>query len=145
MLFKEDVENILKEELYSPIRDGDILTALINLYNQLPYRECDTCNKIEIPDNKPVGEVSNKTVNFNTLRELQELADELNEAEPINWENCQQRKYCIIFDFRNNILDCPYNYSFRSLSIYSTDERFLEKAKERIGEDRLIKLFKEGI
>lgn len=70
MLFKEDIESVLREELYSPIRDGDILTALINLYNQLPYKEYDTCNEIKIPDDKPIGEVSNKTVNFNTLREL---------------------------------------------------------------------------
>lgn len=154
MLYKEDIENVLREELYSPIKDGDILTALINLYNQLPYRECDTCNKIEIPvrgldidiipDDKPLGE-NDFLAYKSTKHELQDLADELNEAEPIDWNNYEQRKYCIVLDFRNNILDCPYNYSFRSLNIYSTDERFLEKAKERIGEDRLIKLFKEGI
>lgn len=38
-----------------------------------------------------------------------------------------------------------FAYSCRGLNVYSTNEDFLEIAKYRIGEDRLIKLFKEGI
>lgn len=81
--------------------------------------------------------------NINTYYDLMNLAEELNNGEEIDWENDSQIKYCIYysFDFKEHRIDC--NYTWKDLGqIYCLDIKFLEKAKERIGEDRLIKLFK---
>ena len=76
--------------------------------------------------------------------ELKDLAEELNEGEKIDWNNRTQHKYSIEYDF--------YDKKFRQYGftdckeigqIYCIDISFLEIAKERIGEDRLKKLFEE--
>ena len=76
--------------------------------------------------------------------ELKDLAEELNGSEEIDWNNENQYKYDIIYDhgyktFRQyGFIDC------KDLGqIHCLDKDFLEKAKERIGEDRLKKLFEE--
>lgn len=126
MLFKEDIEQSFKRTLNDYAVGGDTIRAFTELYNSLPSREA--------------------TVSQLTTRdELQDLADELNEAEPIDWEDNNQAKIFIEYHHIANRLVRGFAYSCRGLNIYSTNERFLEIAKERIGEDRLIKLFKEGI
>lgn len=119
MLFKEDVEQSLKKVLTSLTIDGDTVRALTELHNSLPSSE--------------------------TVLRLQDLADELNKVKPIDWRDRSQAKYFINLDSVNEELGLSYAYRLKGLNIYSTDEEFLKKAKERIGEERLIKLFKEGI
>ena len=81
--------------------------------------------------------------NINTYYELMDLAEELNDGEKINWEDEDQEKFYITFNFiLNNIVQDYSRYIKRIGSIYCLDEDFLEKAKERIGEERLIKLFR---
>lgn len=151
MLFKEDVEQSLKKVLteFSGLTiDGDTIRALKELYNSLPSSE--TVSRLKeidtdiTPDNKPVREIDFLTYK-STKQELQDLADELNEAEPIDWRDRSQAKYSINLDSVNEELGLSYTYRLKELNIYSTDKEFLKKAKERIGEERLIKLFKEGI
>lgn len=148
MLFKEDVEQSLKEVFTSLAIDGDTIRALTELYNSLPsgeisipVRELDIDS---VSDNKTARE-NNFLAYKGTKQELQDLADELNEAEPIDWSDRDQSKYSINLDFVDNTLWLSYTYRLKGLDIYSTDKDFLEKAKERIGEERLIKLFKEGV
>lgn len=76
--------------------------------------------------------------------ELKDLAEELNGDEEIDWNNDIQRKYSIEYDYYDKkirqygFIDC------KDLGqIHCLDKDFLEKAKERIGEDRLKKLFEE--
>lgn len=152
MLFKEDIEQPLKDNLNSFAINGDTIRALTELYNSLPSREYDTCNKVEvpvkvidkdiIPDDKLTRE-NDFLTHKSTKHELQDLADELNKAEPIDWYNDSQEKYSIKFNFINKELWTDLSYSLKGLDIYSTDNCFLEKAKERIGEDRLITLFEK--
>lgn len=126
MLFKEDIEQSLKSTLNCDLVNGDAIRALTELYNSLPSREA--------------------TVSQLTTRdELQDLADELNKEEPIDWYDRSQEKYSINFDFVEKTLGLNYCYRLKGLNIYSTNKHFLEIAKERIGEERLIELFKEGV
>ena len=81
--------------------------------------------------------------NINTYYELMDLAEELNNGEEIDWKDSSQKKYHLCFDTaRENIVKFYYNTNKDSGQIYCLDENFLEKAKERIGEKRLINLFK---
>lgn len=141
MLFKEDVEQSLKKVLTSLTIDGDTVRALTELYNSLPSSAVRGLLGDELYCNytPTCGE------HLTTRDELQALADELNEAEPIDWRDRSQAKYSINLDSVNKELGLSYTYRLKGLNIYSTDEEFLKKAKERIGEERLIKLFKEGI
>ena len=72
---------------------------------------------------------------------LKDLALELNQGKQIDFDNTTQEKYIIILDdMRNlNIISSVYQQSIGQ--IYCLDENFLEKAKEKIGEDKLKKLF----
>lgn len=146
MLFKEDVEQSLKKVLTSLTIDGDTVRALTELYNSLPSSETVLrLKEIDItPDNKPVRE-NNFLTYKSTKQELQDLADELNKVKPIDWRDRSQAKYFINLDSVNKELGLSSTYRLKGLNIYSTDNSLLEKAKERIGEERLIKLFKEGI
>ena len=124
MLSKEDIEQSLKRALNHCTVDGDTIRALTELYNSLPSGEA-TASQLTTRD------------------ELQDLADELNKAEPIDWYNDSQEKYSIKFNFTNKELWTDLSYNLKGLDIYSTDNCFLEKAKKRIGEDRLITLFEK--
>lgn len=75
--------------------------------------------------------------------ELKRLAEEINTV-PIDWENRNQNKYYI--EYNNFAKELNYGcvgYTKYIGTIHSTNSNFLKIAKERIGEDRLLKLFKE--
>lgn len=80
---------------------------------------------------------------INIYYELMDLAEELNGGEKINWENTNQHKhYIYIDDSEDSDLFCGDTCYYKDIGqIYCLDENFLEKAKERIGEGRLKKLF----
>ncbi len=81
---------------------------------------------------------------MNTLEELKKKAEELNAGEEIDWNNSNQMKYYICYNYYDNKLIFEYSYGIKNLGqIYCLNENFLEIAKEKIGEERLIKLFKE--
>lgn len=148
MLFKEDVEQSLKKVLteFSGLTiDGDTVRALTELYNSLPSSEVNIPVRGLLGDELYCNYTPTCGEHLTTRDELQALADELNEAEPIDWRDRSQAKYSINLDSVNEELGLSYTYRLKELNIYSTDKEFLKKAKERIGEERLIKLFKEGI
>lgn len=82
-------------------------------------------------------------------QELKRLAEEIN-TEPIDWDNEEQDKYYICYKHKNRYMSMRLGMQMCTISsqqdiglIYSTNRDFLKIAKERIGEDRLLKLFKE--
>ena len=80
-----------------------------------------------------------------TYYDLLDLADELNCDRKINWNDKEQEKYYIYYNTRDKSIDTINTYFFKALGqIYCLDENFLDIALERIGKDRLEKLFKEG-
>lgn len=95
---------------------------------------------------KTEKEAQNYLDNIKTYYELMDLAEELNGDEKINLEDERQAKYFIAYSFCENNLVDSHSYKYKRIgNIYCLDEDFLEKAKERIGEERLIKLFKGGV
>ena len=79
---------------------------------------------------------------MNTYYDLMDLADELNNGEKIDWNDNQQCKYKIFYDFEDNFLNRTYAYVRKEFGqIYCLDEDFLEKAIEKIGKDKLTKMF----
>lgn len=80
---------------------------------------------------------------INTYYDLMDLAEELNNGEKIDWNDNQQCKYTIFYDFEDNFLKRTNAYVCKEFGqIYCLDGDFVEKAIEKIGEDRLKKLFK---
>ena len=79
-----------------------------------------------------------------TYYDLMDLADELNGNKEIDWNDTQQIKYTISYNYFDGILICDWTYGINHFGqIYCLDENFLDIALERIGKDRLEKLFKE--
>ncbi|MCD7740340.1 MAG: hypothetical protein LUH11_03220 [Candidatus Gastranaerophilales bacterium] len=93
---------------------------------------------------KEAGEYLN---NLNIKGELRLLAEELNNGEVIDWDDWMQPKYYIGYQsFPDNILSIFYVLTIKCQSvIYCLNENFLDEAKKRIGEDRLIKMIKSGV
>lgn len=82
--------------------------------------------------------------NIKTYYELKDLAEELNNGEKIDWDNCGQPKYLIFYNNGNKKIDTDNVWSSQDIGqIYCLDEHFLEKAIEKIGEEKLINFFKE--
>ena len=74
--------------------------------------------------------------------ELKDLAEELNEGVEIDWSNENQAKFSIHKKYQSNKLKQNLNWTYKDLGqIYCLNKDFLEIALERIGEERLLKLF----
>ena len=76
--------------------------------------------------------------------ELMDLAEELNGEEEIDWENGEQEKFSIRYikgKFRNDFYLNATGLNKNIGSIYCLSRNFLGVALERIGADRLKKLF----
>lgn len=84
--------------------------------------------------------------NILTKQALKDLALELNNGVEINWENHEQWKFYIYFNYSENQL-CTHFHSLGQnlLMTYCLNKDFLDIAKERIGEEKLIKLIKSGV
>lgn len=79
---------------------------------------------------------------MNTYYDLMDLAEELNNGEKIDWNDNQQCKYTIFYNFEDNFLKRTNAYVCKEFGqIYCLDEDFLKKAIEKIGKDKLTKLF----
>lgn len=79
---------------------------------------------------------------INTYYDLMDLAEELNNGEKIDWNDNQQCKYTIYYSFKCDTLDDGIAYVGKEFGqIYCLDGDFVEKAIEKIGKDKLIKLF----
>lgn len=84
--------------------------------------------------------------NLKTKGELKLLAEELNKGRIIDWENVLQDKYLLSFDNNTEKLrQHPFVITECQSAIYCLDKNFLKVAKERIGEERLIKMIKSGV
>lgn len=99
----------------------------------------DNCFKTE-------QEAKDYKENLLTKQQLKDLALELNNGVEIDWVNETQKKYCFVYSHNKNKLDYTPNEAWQELGhIYSLDYKFLEIAKDRIGEEKLIKLIKSGV
>ena len=83
--------------------------------------------------------------NLLTKQALKDLALELNDGVEIDWGK-HNPKYFIYLTKQGELLDQSYNiYDNCNTKLYCLSEKFLDIAKERIGEEKLIKLIKSGV
>lgn len=84
--------------------------------------------------------------NLLTKQALKDLALELNNGVKIDWDYFYQLKYYILYNNRFKTLSIDFDRNHRcSSKIYCVDSNFLDIAKDRIGEEKLIKLIKSGV
>ena len=146
----DKLENESKEEKKGKRWRAEINDAYFFIND---YEEVDSCK--EYNDDK--DNYRYKTRNYfatyeeteeykevmNTYYDLMDLAEELNNGEKIDWNDEDQPKVYIYYDYENDALVQEFAYKFKDIGqIYCLGENFKEKAIERIGEDRLKKLFK---
>ena len=76
-------------------------------------------------------------------RQLEDIARRLNMGEKIDWDNDDQRKYFIRFNYWQGIieLDSSFRQQFQGV-IYCLDKKFLDVATQEIGKERLEKYLK---
>lgn len=83
--------------------------------------------------------------NINTYYDLMDLAEELNNGEKIDWNNYKEKHY-IYYDFGHKRLSDSFCCQNRDLGqIYCLDSYFIDVAIEKIGKERLEKLFIGGM
>lgn len=79
---------------------------------------------------------------INTYYDLMDLAEELNNGEKIDWNDKGQYKNSLYYDYDSDTLEQESIYGYKELGqIYCLDDNFKKKAVEKIGADKLIKLF----
>ena len=84
--------------------------------------------------------------NLLTKQALKDLALELNNGVEIDWDYYYQLKYYIFYNNGLKTLSIDFDRIHRcSSKIYCVNSNFLDIAKERIGEEKLIKLIKSGV
>lgn len=85
--------------------------------------------------------------NLLTKQALKDLALELNNGVEIDWQNLSQSKFYIYLNFDcKRILNSDDTTCYKELGgVHCLDENFLTIAKDRMGEERLIKLIKSGV
>lgn len=143
------IENEIKEE-----KKGKRWRARINnpYFYVVDFGEVDGCHEYnEYGDNyryktrnyfATYEEAEEYKEVMNTYYDLMDLAEELNNGEKIDWNDNQQCKYTIYYRFKCDTLDDGIAYVCKEFGqIYCLDEDFLEKAIEKIGKDKLTKLF----
>lgn len=86
--------------------------------------------------------------NLITKQQLKDLALELNDGKEINWNDGYNKYYlsCNFYSSEAEPLASSFVYNFQSLGeVYCLNKDFLQIAKQRIGEERIIKLIKSGV
>lgn len=83
--------------------------------------------------------------NLITKQRLKDLALELNNNVEPNWKNINQLKYYIYLNPKTHGLAQSFITTNEDVGIYCLDDKLLQIAKQRIGEERIIKLIKSGV
>ena len=94
---------------------------------------------------KTEEEVEEYEENLLTKQALKDLALELNNGVDIDWKSENQDKYYLYLDYQTNTLSMNWVYTQQDNNIYCLNAEFLVIAKDRIGEEKLIKLIKSGV
>ena len=75
---------------------------------------------------------------------LKNIAERLNKGQKIDWEDENQKKYEIYYDYIHKKIECrAFCYCKDQGVIYCLNKNFLKVAKKEIGEENLIKYFKD--
>lgn len=144
----EELEKLKKEEKVWKPKDDEKIFIVSGNGNVDSFHFCEKYNwykeYLEMGNYFKMQEEAAKVAEKAKIyTQLKRLAEEIN-TEPIDWENDGQNKFRIIYNSfsKKNMTTSTY-YLQEIGQIYSTNKDFLEIAKERIGEENLLKLFKE--
>lgn len=75
---------------------------------------------------------------------LKNIAERLNKGRKIDWEDKKQIKYNLFYNYEDKKLEYYFGFDYKNQGvIYCLDDNFLYVAKKEIGEENLIKYFKE--
>lgn len=128
-----------EEKEYFYIEESGYINGVMEFFDKVDDFNYKTRNYFKTEE-----EAQKHLDKINTYYELMDLTEELNNGEKIDWNNTNQAKYSISFDVSIGILkqvNCRY---YKGLGeIHCLNEKFLDIAIDRIGEDRLESLFKE--
>lgn len=128
-----------EEKEYFYIEESGYINGVMEFFDKVDDFNYKTRNYFKTEE-----EAQKHLDKINTYYELMDLAEELNNGEKIDWNNTNQAKYSISLDVLIGILkqvNCRY---YKGLGeIHCLNEKFLDIAIDRIGEDRLESLFKE--
>lgn len=83
--------------------------------------------------------------NLLTKQALKDLALELNDGVEIDWEDKTQRKYNLFIDNLQPDIAYCWSNTTQGSDIYCLHDNYAKIAKDRIGEEKLIKLIKSGV
>ena len=86
--------------------------------------------------------------NLITYQQLKDIALRLNKGQKIEWENKEQNKYYIYYNYipQLNKFICSYENIGQSLNtVYCLNKKFLNVALSEIGEEKLKQLLERGI
>lgn len=149
---KEQVNYIEDEEIKKGVRQRPKIDEIYYFLNSLG----NACHKIWLEEEqdlfrfnlgncfKTEEEAKDYKENILTKQALKDLALELNNRVEICWNN-GQNKYYIAY-YGGKCLSILQTLSQKDIGqVYCLDENFLGIAKERIGEEKLIKLIKSGV
>lgn len=76
--------------------------------------------------------------------DLKNIAERLNNGRKIDWNDEEQNKYNIYYNYGNKRLDYNFCSTHRYQGIiYCLDKNFLDVVKKEIGEENLIKYFEQ--
>jgi hypothetical protein len=77
--------------------------------------------------------------------QIKNIAERLNKEQKIDWEDARQEKFSFFYNYESKTLDWwgSSHSCQKQGTIYCLDRNFLEVAKQEIGEDNLIKYFKD--
>lgn len=83
--------------------------------------------------------------NLLTKQALKDLALELNNGVEIDWDNKSQSSCYIFYEYDYKKLTKQWLCTLKPFDVPCLNNQFLDIAKERIGEEKLIKLIKSGV
>ena len=143
-----NLENMLKEcesKRWKPV-DGDIYYYISEACTVIKSRtwahcivdehyHCFNCFRTEEEAQAEVEKIL-------VRRQLEDIARRLNKGQEIDWNDNNQLKYCIGFDFPLNIISIGALYRKLQGSVYCLSDEFKDVAIQEIGEERLKKYFK---
>lgn len=73
-------------------------------------------------------------------RQLEDIARRLNKGEKIDWNDYNQFKFSLYYNYERNILDFTMDCKYRKQgAVYCLNNDFLDVAIQEIGEERLKK------
>lgn len=94
---------------------------------------------------KTEEEVYDYKENLIAKQQLKDLALELDNGVEIDWKDSSQDKYYIFITPYTFKLEQGFITTYRDSNIYCLDKNYLSIAKQRMGEEKLIKLIKSGV